>query len=118
MFNEYFQSASVQDLSLSFQPDSSSPLSSISSIDLSAEEVYQALQNLGPSKAQGHDGFTLRILKECAFQVALSLYHLFTKLLRLSQVPAERKLANIVPLHMKGQKYHVEITTLFHCYQS
>jgi sarcosine oxidase/L-pipecolate oxidase len=32
----------------------------------------------------------------------------FTKLLRLSQVPAEWKLANIVPLHKKGQKDHVE----------
>jgi hypothetical protein len=77
-------------------------------IDLSVEEVYQALQNLDPSKAHGPDGFPSRILKECAFQVAPSLHHLFTKSLRLSQVPAEWKLANIVPLHKKGQKDHVE----------
>ena len=110
MFNEYFQSVYTcfQDLSPSFQPDSSSPLSSISSIDLSIEEVFQALQNLDPSKAHGPDGFPSRILKECAFQLAPSLHHLFTKSLRLSQVPAEWKLANIVPLHKKGQKDHVE----------
>jgi hypothetical protein len=100
MFNEYFQSVYTcfQDLSPSFQrqPDSSSPLSSISSIDLSVEEVYQALQNLDPSKAHGPDGVPSRILKECAFQVAPSLHHLFTKL------------ANIVPLHKKGQTDHVE----------
>ncbi|CAB4028407.1 Hypothetical predicted protein, partial [Paramuricea clavata] len=110
MFNEYFQSVYTcfEDLSPSFQPDSSSPLSSISSIDLSVEEVFQALQNLDPSKAHGPDGFPSRILKECAFQLAPSLHHLFTKSLHLSQVPAEWKLANIVPLHKKGQKDHVE----------
>ena len=75
---------------------------------LSIEEVFQALQNLDPSKAHGPDGFPSRILKECAFQLAPSLHHLFTKSLRLSQVPAEWKLANIVPLHKKGQKDHVE----------
>jgi hypothetical protein len=42
------------------------------------------LQSLDPSKAHGPDRFPSRILKECAFQVAPSLHHLFTKSLRLS----------------------------------
>ncbi|CAB4002861.1 Hypothetical predicted protein [Paramuricea clavata] len=37
-----------------------------------------------------------------------SLHYLFTKSLRLSQIPSEWKLANIIPLHKKGVKEHVE----------
>ena len=110
LFNEYFHSVytNFSDESASPQSVSSSPLSSISSVDLSLEEVYLTLQNLDPTKAHGPDGFPSRILKECAFQLAPSLHYLFTKSLRLSQIPAEWKLANIIPLHKKGLKDHVE----------
>ena len=42
------------------------------------------------------------------YQLALSLLYLFIKSLHLSQIPAEWKLANIIPLHKKGAKDHVE----------
>ena len=58
--------------------------------------------------AHGPDGFPSRILKECALQLAPSLHYLFSKSLRLSQVPTEWKLANIIPLLKKGNKDHVE----------
>ena len=70
--------------------------------------MYLALQNLDPTKAHGPDGFPSRILKECAYQLAPSLPYLLTKSLRLSQIPVEWKLANIIPLHKKGAKDHVE----------
>jgi hypothetical protein len=110
MFNEYFHSVYTNFLgqSLSPRPDSSPSLSSISSIDLSLEEVYLALQKLlDPFKAHGPDGFPSRVLKECAFQLAPSLHYLCTKSLRLSQIPAEWKLTNIIPLHKKDVKEHV-----------
>ena len=110
MFNEYFHS--VYTIALeepsSTQPVSSSPLSSISSIDLSTEEVCHALQNLNPFKAHGSDGLPSRILKECANQLAPSLHYLFTKSLKVSQVPVEWKLANIIPIYKKGSKDNVE----------
>ncbi len=90
------------------QPVSSSPISSISSIELTEEEVCHALQNLDPSKAHGPDGLPSRILKECAHQLAPSIHYLFTKSLKISQVPAEWKLANIIPIHKKGNKNHVK----------
>ena len=110
MFNEYFHSVYASDLEQSSltQPVSSSPISSISSIELTEEEVCHALQNLDPSKAHGPDGLPSRILKECAHQLAPSLHYLFTKSLKISQVPAEWKLANIIPIHKKGNKNHVE----------
>ncbi len=110
LFNEYFHSVytNFSDVCASSQHVSSPPLSCISSLDLSVEEVCQALQNLDATKAHGPDGFPSRILKECAFQLAPSLHYLFTKSLRLSQIPAEWKLANIILLHKKGMKDHVE----------
>ncbi|CAB3987228.1 Hypothetical predicted protein, partial [Paramuricea clavata] len=108
MFNEYFHSVytGYSEKPSPSQSGSSSPLSS--SIDLSLEEVYQALLNLDPSKAHCPDGFPFRILKECSLQLAPSLHYLFSKSLRLSQVPTEWKLANIIPLLKKGNKDHVE----------
>ena len=70
--------------------------------------MCHALQNLNPSKAHGSDGLPSRILKESANQLAPSLHYLFTKSLKVSQVPAEWKLANIIPIYKKGSKDHVE----------
>ena len=112
MFNEYFHSVytctSAKEESSSTQQASSSPLSSISSIDLTMEEVCHALQNIDPSKAHGPDGLPSRILKECAHELAPSLHYLFTKSLKMSQIPMEWKLANIIPIHKQGNKNHVQ----------
>ena len=110
LFNEYFQSiyTNFSDESASPQIVSSSALSSISSVELSLEEVYLALQHLDPTKAHGPDGFSSRILKERAFQLAPSLHNLYTKSLRLSQIPAEWKLANVIPFYKKGKKDHIK----------
>ena len=109
LFNQYFHSVytNFPEESVSPQSVSSPPLSCISSVGLSLEEVYLALQNLDPTKAYGPDGFSSRILKEYAYQLAPSVLYLFTKSLRLSQIPVEWKLANIIPLHKKGAKDHV-----------
>ena len=110
MFSKYFHSlyTCFPDQSTASQAGSSSPLSSISSIDLSVEEVYEALQNIDPSEAHGPNGLPSRILKECSSQLAPSLHRLFTKSLRLSQIPVEWKLANIIPLHKKGNREFIE----------
>jgi hypothetical protein len=81
IFNEYFHSVytSVLEQPSSTQPSSFSSISTISSIDLTQEEVCHALQKLDTSKAHGPDGLPSHILKECAHQLAPSLHYLFTK---------------------------------------
>ena len=54
------------------------------------------------------DGLPLRILKECAHQLAPSLHYLFTKSLKISQITEEWKLANIIQIHNPGNKNHLE----------
>ena len=76
----------------------------ISSIELSNEDVLSALQSLNPSKTPGPDELHPRILKECANDLAPSLCMLFNKSLRLGKLPSDWKLANITPVFKKGGK--------------
>ena len=59
LYCKYFQSvySSLSDQPFSYQSRSISSLSTISSIDLSLEAVYQALLSLYPAKAPALDGF-------------------------------------------------------------
>ena len=110
MFNEYFHS--IYTPSSDFLPSAESKdfshVPRISAIQLSVEEVQKTLQNLDPSKAHGPNGIPSRLLVECTSQLSPSLHYLFNKSLALSQIPAEWKLADIVPLHKNGKKDHVE----------
>ena len=59
-------------------------------------------QNTGP------DEIPPRILKECAHQIAPSLCLLFNQSLQHGSIPKEWKLANIIPIHKKGDISNVE----------
>ena len=50
----------------------------------------------------------LRLLTETAFQIAPSLFALFNKSLSRGVLPDDWKLANVVPVHKRGEKSHVE----------
>ncbi|CAB4019872.1 Hypothetical predicted protein, partial [Paramuricea clavata] len=77
-------------------------------ISLSPCEVAAALRSLDGSKATGPDEIPARLLKETAEQIAPSLTLLYNKSLETGVFPDEWKLANIVPIHKKDNKDHVE----------
>ena len=56
----------------------------------------------------GPDEIAPRILKECAHQIAPSLYLMFNQSLQLGSLQEEWKLANIIPIHKKGDISYVE----------
>ena len=68
--------------------------------------VLTSLKQLGINKATGSDGIPVRLLKEIAGQLALSLTMLFNKSLRLGIFAGDWKLANIVPV-LAGLRDHV-----------
>ena len=115
LFNGYFHSVytNFSDKCASLRFVSSPPLPNISCVELSPEEGYLTLQNLNPTKAHGPDGFPSCVLKECAFQLAPSLRYLFNKSPRLSQIPTEWKLANVIPYIRKARKITLKTTVLF-----
>jgi hypothetical protein len=77
-------------------------------ITLSEADVFSILHNLDINKAQGPDGIPARLLKETARQIALSLTVLFNKSLSTGELPCDWKLANVVLVHKKDNKEHVE----------
>ncbi|CAB3982957.1 Hypothetical predicted protein [Paramuricea clavata] len=77
-------------------------------IVLSQGTVRSVLRNLDNNKAHGPDEIPARLLTETAYQIAPSLCLLFNKSLKSGIVPREWKLANVVPIHKKGDKDHAE----------
>ncbi|CAB4045460.1 Hypothetical predicted protein [Paramuricea clavata] len=77
-------------------------------ISLSPCEVAAALCSLDVSKATGPDEISARLLKERSEQIAPSLTLLYNKSLETGVFPDEWKPANIVPIHKKDNKDHVE----------
>ena len=70
--------------------------------------MHSVLRNLDNNKAHGPDKIPARLLTETAYQIAPSLCLLFNKSLKSGIVPREWKLANVVPIHKKGDKDHIE----------
>ena len=68
--------------------------------------VLTSLKHLDINKATASDGIPVRLLKEIAGQIALSLTMLFNKSLRLGIFAGDWKLANIVPV-LAGLRDHI-----------
>ena len=63
---------------------------------------------LEASKASGLDEIPAKLLKETASVIAPSSCKIFNKSLQLGSLPSAWKLANVVPVHKKDAKEHVE----------
>ena len=70
--------------------------------------ISAALKALEVGKATGPDEIPAKLLKETASVIAPSLCKIFNKSLQLRSLPSDWKLANVVPVHKKGAKDHVE----------
>ena len=106
MFNDYFcqqfSSPSSYDIDIDFNND---PLLDFA-IDF--RMVRKILSSLNQNKSQGPDGINGKILKNCASSIAYPVTLLFNLSFSQGQIPSEWKLANIVPIHKKGNKTKVE----------
>ncbi|CAB3991202.1 Hypothetical predicted protein, partial [Paramuricea clavata] len=112
LFNNYFTSIFTTDPNIENYSSDALPYQSnntiIEDITLSEADVFSVLHNLDINKAQGPDGIPARLLKETARQIAPSLTALFNKSLNTGVLPRDWKLANVVPVHKKDNKEHVE----------
>ena len=62
---------------------------------------------MDPNKAQGADNIHGKVLKQCSVTLSIPLALLFNKCYSTGCIPADWKLANIVPVHKKGSKAEV-----------
>ena len=77
------------------------------SIQISEQEVCEALVSLHTDKATGIDGIGPRILKQYANILAKTLHHLFTISLNSCSIPYKWRIHTIVPVHKSGDKTQV-----------
>ena len=110
LFNEYFFSVfTSSDFVLPPYADKIDPSvrCHLVSIQISEQEVYEALVSLHTDKATGIDGIGPRILKQYASILAKPLHHLFTISLNSCSIPYEWRIHTIVPVHKSGDKTQV-----------
>ena len=62
------------------------------------DEVYELLCSLDPTKANGHDDISTRMLKETALSITPAVTQLFNISIRLGELPEEWKIARVTPI--------------------
>ena len=80
----------------------------ISDLTLNESKFLAALKALEVGKATGPDQIPAKLLTQTASVIVPSLCKIFNKSLQLGSLPSDWKLANVVPVHKKGAKDHVE----------
>ena len=104
LFNSFFQSVFIKDSEASdFQNPSQLNEHVIGDLSCSVEEVAKLLQSSDVNKASGLDNIPPRILKECAMELALPLRNFFNFTLSRGNIPADWKVANVVPIFKSGK---------------
>ena len=106
LFNSYFfdqfSEASNYDVSIDWTSDS------LFDIDFDPLEIKVLLSDLNSNKACGPDGIHGKILKQCAVSLALPLSMLFKLSYNSGSLPKDWRVANVVPVHKKGNKDNIE----------
>ena len=107
LFNEYFASQFSEPSNYNIDIDMSST-NRLNGLRFHPLDVYLILKDIKPGKAAGPDGIHGALLKNCASSLAVPLSILFNRSYATGCIPAEWKLASVVPVHKKGDKGSVE----------
>ena len=102
--NNFFCSQSTVDDSHASLPPMELPAESLGIIQISTQDVEDVLKLLNVSKASGSDLISPRLLKEGAPVLSTHLANLFNKSIETSVFPSQWKLANVIPVHKKGDR--------------
>ena len=100
-FNEQFTESSDYDINIDFSSDR------FFQVDFDICKIKGLLENIDPNKAQGADNIHGKILKYCSGSLSKPLAILFEASYKTGSIPADWKMANVVPIHKKGSKTEV-----------
>ena len=101
-FSEQFSDSSHYNIDINFENDHQND------IDFSISRIRHILKDVNVNKSHGPDGIHGKVLKNCRESIAYPLSRIFRMSYNIGQIPAEWKLANVVPVHKKGSKSSVE----------
>ena len=74
------------------------------SIKITDYDILKIIAKLDPNKAHGHDKMSIRMIKICSTSICKPLRLIFNHCIESGIYPCERKKANVVPIHKKGDK--------------
>ena len=77
---------------------------SLSKTEFSADDILKIIKNLDPNKAQRHDMITIQMIEICDTSLCRPLKVIFWSCLESGKLLNERKKANVVLVHKKGDK--------------
>ena len=109
IFNDFFskQCSILDNASVLPQHLSSLTKNNLSYFDFNNDDILKLIRDLDSSKAHGHDGISIRMLKLCDNSIVKPLMIIFNNCLNDSVFPEIWKKGNIVPIHKKGDKRFV-----------
>ena len=102
--NSYFSSVFISEDYANFPEYDNTVDMKLSIIHCKTSEISHPLRNLNPNKSPWSDLLLPRVMKECAAEMADSLYLLVNRSFSSGQVPLAWRKADIVPIHKKGKK--------------
>ena len=104
ILNKKFQSVFTNEPSFDSNQDTPTPKQKLGEIKLTKKRVQAALKKLDRGKARGPDEVSPWVLKECAEELCLPIFMIFTNSLEQGKLPDIWKSANITPIYKKGNK--------------
>ena len=110
IFNTYFSNqCSLLDNSSVIPDVSSMPNNySLSSLQVSEDQVLRHIRSLDIYKSHGFDNLSSRMIKLCDTSIVKPLMLIFNNLLNEGVFPLLWKKANITPIHKKGDKNDIK----------
>ena len=104
VLNKKFQSVFTTEPSFDGIQDPPVPKRKLGKIKLTKKKVLEALKKLDKRKARGPDEVSPWVLKECAEELCLPIFMIFTNSLEQGKLPDIWKSANIIPIFKKENK--------------
>ena len=104
VLNRKFQSVFTIEPNFDENQDIPVPKQKLGKIKLTKEKIRKALKNLDKRKARGPDEVSPWVLKECAEELTLPIFMIFSNSLEQGKLPDIWKQANITPIFKKGNK--------------
>lgn len=102
ILNNYFCKQNDINENSAYLPPNIESDTTFTDIEISVCDIKDIAQLLLPNKATGPDSISPTLLKEGNNTLFQQLVKLFNKSLRLSYFPESWKLANVIPVHKKG----------------
>ena len=104
--NEYFSSVFTKERGHVVEEDSVIQAGRLEEVDIQKEDVLAILKSLRIDKSPGPDGIYPRILWEARDEIAEPLALIFMSSLSMGIVPEDWRVASVVPLFKKGNRYN------------